>query len=369
MKKIIFALAVLTMAVACNKDQVVDQQTPNAISFGNVFVDKATRAAIDRSYNSLNLDKFYVYGIITNNKTGKYANIFCNVDVTRSVDDDETVWSYDPKFTQYWIPGNTYNFTAIVDGNVNRGTQDEPEYATGVRIDEENETRNDEMPTHIDLYDASEQPDILYAESGDIACTSIDEDKIVAFTFNHLMSKAKFTVSNVMANPSGYAYKVRDICITNAAKTATYTIGAGWGKPSWKDAKEETYQLMFGNAVKNSDEKEADYIYSYTNGTYDSVESRFEHLLIPTYKSDEKTTIEVEFICELYKDNVLIQDIIKHASTSALLEAGHAYNFSIALGEPGKPIKFTVIDVNGWDRDLDGDNEVDTNHDVATQPK
>ena len=347
MKKIILSLAVLTMAVACNKDHVVDQRTPEAIRFGNVFVEKATRAAYDFSYNLQKLTAFEVYGTITN-KDNQVANIFFQENVQRSQEKEGFVWKYSSTNTQYWIPGNTYDFTAIADGNV--------ESVTEVTVD------GNKMPVTIVLSDASAQKDILYADSKGI--TYVSGEKTVDFTFSHIMSKAKFTVKNDIATNNGYYYKVKDVKITNAAKVATYTIGTGWG------AATGSYELMFGDIVDDSkgDDGElmtppaADIRYKQY------FESNFERLLIPTnIAAGSKTTVNVEFVCELYKDDVLIQTTKKELSTETVFKAGHAYNFSIALGNPGSPIKFSVYQVNGWDEDVNDDNSVNADDDVVLQ--
>lgn len=329
MKKQILALAVLALAVACNKDQVVDKITPEAIQFSDVFVENATRAAYDGTYNHSRLKTFEVYGTITNT-AGESANIFNQETVTKSTVENATVWGYDVNNTQYWLPGNTYNFTAIADGNI--------DYVTKVT------TGQYSMPATIELYDASQQKDILYVKNEPYTYTS--GEHTVGFTFNHLMSKAKITVKNTITTDNGYSYKVKDVKITNAAKAATYTVGTGWGASS------DYYTLDFGHIVESSvDANNSPITAEAVEINYnESYESNFERLLIPTNVAEgSKTNLTVECTCELYKDDVLIQTTRQPLSTETVLLAGHAYNFSISLGNPGSPIKFTVINVNTWD--------------------
>ena len=76
MKKVLIAVLALA-AVACNKAEIVEQTPANAIAFESVFVDNATKAAYDASYNNTagNLSEFEVYATITGEE-GNTANIF-----------------------------------------------------------------------------------------------------------------------------------------------------------------------------------------------------------------------------------------------------------------------------------------------------
>lgn len=306
MKRILLAASLMMCIVSCSKESVVKNISDEPISFSNVFVDNSTKAAIDDSYNSNSLTEFEVYGTITNS-LNQSGNIFNQERVWKT---QEGGWTYDPNNIQYWIPGNKYNFTAIAEGNVAKVTE----------VLANNETK---VPTAIELYDASQQKDILYAKSGEIEYKSGDKAETVDFTFSHLMSKAKFTVKNTITANSGYSYKVKGIQITNAAKSSTYTIGSGW------NGSKGTYSLNFGDV--------------------EGYESKYERLLIPTDNvQDKKTDINISFTCELYKDNILLQTTTNAYTAQVKLEAGHAYNFVIELGNPGDPIKFTVYSVGEW---------------------
>ena len=260
------------------------------------------------------------------------ANIFNKVKVSKTEFPNGTgdTWKYDASLTQYWIPGNTYKFWAIAEGNVTNVTE--------VVANAENKF----APTAINLLDASAQKDILLATE---ICTSIPTDKTVSFTFNHLLAKAKFTVKNTITTDNGYSYKVSNIKV-NTAKNGVYNIAT----ELWASADTPaTYDLSFGNAVAVGTLAGAD---AEDIAYGESVESNYDRLLIPS-----TTTLTVQFDCELYKDGVLIQEE-KEATNNArtattqqavTLEKGKAYNFIISLGNPGEKIKFTVDKVQGWD--------------------
>ena len=305
----------------------MSQSSQQAIAFADAFVENSTRA-IDNSYTNSNLTEFEVYGTITN-KSNQTANIFKQEKVQKGVSEGTgDVWKYNAANTQYWIAGNTYNFKAIADGNVSGVT--------------EVVTDRYDMPTAIKLLDASQQKDILYAEDLDVKYTS--GEKTVDFTFEHLMAKAKFTVKNAITTNSGYSYKVKDVKITDAKAFATYTIE----NKSWASAG-GSYPLQFGHIVAEglgalgSPTATANAVDIAYNKSYSS---NYERLLIPNVTED----FEVSFTCELYKSGVLIETKTRtFAANSLSILPGNAYNFVISLGNPGEPIKFTVLDVDEWD--------------------
>ena len=347
MKKILFTLTVLAALVSCSKDEIVESQPAQAIGFSNIFIENSTRAAYDGSYKyngtTGNLEQFHVYGTVTNTNS-ETANIF-NKQLVKLEND---AWEYTP--IQYWIPGNKYNFTAIADGNI--------EGATSVN------TGANSMPTSITVADASKQKDILLASASNIEGKASGNEK-VAFTFDHLMSKAKFTVQNSITTDK-YTYMVTDVKITNAAKSATYDLASGWG------ASTGTYPLAFGDVVTASTESGT--VASWANDAIapkgGSKESNFERLLIPTQAGENTTTaVTVSLDCELFYDGVSISKTNdKTATATVKLEPGHAYNFKIVLSAPGEPIQFTVTKINDWDYDING-NGTTTNGDDDVEMK
>ncbi|MBQ6988988.1 MAG: fimbrillin family protein [Alistipes sp.] len=347
MKKILLTITALAALVACSKDEIVESQPAQAIGFSNIFIENSTRAAYDGSYNydgnTGNLTQFHVYGTVTN-ANNETANIFNK----QLVELKNSAWEYTP--IQYWIPGNKYNFTAIADGNI--------EGATSVN------TGANSMPTSITVADASKQKDILLAKSTQDIVGKAQGNEKVAFTFDHLMSKAKFTVQNSIPTEK-YTYMVTDVKITNAASSATYDLATkGWGASSG------TYELAFGDVVTTSTEigTEAAWAADAIQPKGDSKESNFERLLIPTQAGEDTTTVTVSFDCELFYDGVSISKTEdKTATANVKLEPGHAYNFKIVLSAPGEPIEFTVTKINDWDYDINEDNTIEDKDDVTMQ--
>lgn len=322
MKKLVLSLAMVAALVSCSTDEIVDVSR-EAITFDDTFVDNATRVAIDGSYTTSTLEEFEVYGTISN--TTGTANIFNQERVVKGNSLGQGVnWSYDEANTQYWIPGNTYNFRAIAEGNVAGVTE--------VVAPESDKY----MATAINLLDASAQKDILFAQDMNVAYTS--GSKTISFTFAHILSKVKFTFKNTIATDNGYGYKVTNVVINGTAKNGVYTIGAS--EPWSAAATPETYNLAFGNGAAVADAAGAE----ATEIAYNSsVESNWERLLIP---SNEVRNIA--FTTQLLKDGVVIDTQNRTLAPTIKLVPGQAYNFVVSLGNPGEPIKFDVTEVTGW---------------------
>ena len=333
MKKILFSILCAGAVISCAKDVVITADH-EAITFESAFVDNATKAAYDGSYNNNNFKAFQVYATITGTGSNEgTANIFKGESVIKGASLGQGLnWSYATANTQYWIPGNDYQFRAIADGNVSGVT--------------EVVTDTYGMATAINLLDASAQKDILTAQHNVTNYTkpTSGTPAAVAFTFAHVLSKAKFTVKNTITTNNGYSYKVTNVVLNDLAKNGVYTITDG-ATGSWTAASApETYDLPFGDVTVdgkavNADATVADIKYNA------SAESNFDRLLIPGTQ-----TLNITFSYGLYKDGVLIdaQDKTITAENVAL-EAAKAYNFVISLGNPGDPIQFDVVKVNDWD--------------------
>lgn len=342
MKRIILTAAVIASAVACSKTEIVEMAPQTPISFGNTFVDNATRS-IDNTLKTGTLTEFQVYGSVTwedqGGTTSNTVNIFSGVDVKKGGAPSGAVeaesWWYDGAYTQYWIEGNAYKFAAIVNGTAATFSEDA------------NEANN--MPLTIS-YNAAEQKDLLYAEhSIDSYAASAGSD-VVKFTFDHLLSKVQFTFKNTMTSNTAnimYTYKVSDIKITNAYMDGTYTIGT----TTWV-ADGTRSEVAFGNITHDAD-TDPTAIQVGKVSAEDSATSHYSKLLIPNTYDDLKITYTIE---TLLNNKVIDRDNLEATPASITLEAGHAYNFILSKGNPGEPIKFALEEVKDWSPTTDGTN-------------
>ena len=334
MKKIFIAIMAMAAFAACTSEETIVAPKGNAIAFGNAFIDNATKA-IDGTYTNVagdahELKAFNVYGTVEN--TNGLANIFNGLKVEKQ---NSGAWAYDPEYTQYWVAGNVYDFAAVV-------SKDKVEVEQGI----------DGMPTALG-YDAVAQHDLLYAEVKDI--NYANNVQPVKFTFAHLLSKVKFTVKNLMQNGNGNSYKVKNVVVNGATKSAIYDIATKtWGSYA------ETHTLTFGDIVTvGANEYEA-----AKKLEMNAVgESNYERLFIPQENAPLNISIDVEYYVEnkMNDADVLNDKYTKTIEIAHKLEAGHAYNVVLTLGNPGEPITFAVEDITAWETET-----VETTQTVTT---
>ena len=312
MKKILFALCAVATFASCSNDEVVNFDK-EAIAFDGAFVDNGTRAADSFTIETNELLDFVVWATTQrppqNEVVQPIVPIMEKVEVSRA--NASAAWGYGAAYTQYWIPGNTYQFVAAK----NYGTV---ELANGI-------------PSKF-TYDATTQLDLLYAAHTreNVAASA---NAPVAFTFDHLLSKAYFTVktNDMSGDNANYTYRITNGCINTAVKEATYTVdGATWAGTDNYTAQDP---LTFNHV--NTGNKLA------AKGVYTSDDAR---LLIPASYTALNITCTIE---TLYGESV-IDDQNYEKSISQEFVKGFVYNFVMELKDPGQPIKFTVTAVNEW---------------------
>ena len=308
-------VAVVAMT-ACAKEDIVREAPRQAIGFGELFVDNATRA-VDNSYSSSNLPaSFKVYGTVTGNTTpANTLNIFNGVEVFQSSEGHEigteNNWWYDQEYVQYWIAGATYNFAAVVGATVGATDKD----ANG-------------MPTKLNTVADTNMhfQDMLYDVTPVTGVTK-NYNTPVAFDFQHLLSKVMFTVNSTATG--NYKHSVTNITVSNYT-SGTYDIAS----KSWSGT---AGNVSFGK------------IENVTATSTDAQKtSAFEKLLIPTTAS-----FTVSFTVTTYNGNTPMgTENVGPITITQDLEAANAYNFIINC-EVGAPITFTFNSVGGWGTEQD----------------
>ena len=306
MKKLfMIGLAATAMLASCSNDETMEMAQQKAIGFSNAFVNNGTRSIVDPSFTKETLEDFAVYGFTQNGQIFEGDKVYEGGSAS-------TGWSYD--VLQYWVPGNTYTFGAIAPYSVATNVSDValPENATKV-----------EMTVVFTNTDA-DQVDLLHAEPAQIAGTEVTEtyQTPVGMTFNHQLSKVKFSFENVVGE--GYNVKVSDI----KADDATVDEAA-----------------VIANAA--------------------TLESYNEKLMIPM---DATATYTVTFTAELYQGKVLLGSYDHEVKIENVeFKLGYCYDFKASLthenitDKPLNPIEFKVDDVEDWNQD-----EVDQILDVPT---
>lgn len=202
MKKLLISMLAVATLASCAKEETLSFDKGEAIQFGNAFVDNATRAT-DPSYSGTTTDftSFQVWGTVKATETATPVAIYAGATVTGTVGSTTVdgvttpnVWTCGG-VKQYWIKDALYNFAALANaGTVTLGADLLPKTVT---------------------YTAN-QTDLVYAKSAQYTGKASGND-LVAFTFQHLLSKVNFTVVNGSQSATGYSFQVRDIEIAGAS--------------------------------------------------------------------------------------------------------------------------------------------------------
>ena len=321
---------------SCSNDETVEMAQQKAISFSNAFVNNGTRSIVDPSFTTTSLNDFAVYGFT------QKGQIFNGEKVSKG----GTAWSYDN--VQYWVPGNTYTFGAIAPYSVAANV-------SGVALPE-NATKV-EMAVAFTNTDAN-QVDLLHAAPSQITGVTATYTTPVSMTFNHQLSKVKFSFQNSVG--VGYNVKVSNVKITDAYKEGTLTVAAT--KNTWGGQTDKTLELNFGNVV--ADGATADEAAVIANAA--TLESYNEKLMIPMGSSAIYT---VTFTAELYKGDVLLGTYNHRVEIKNVeFKLGYCYDFKASLTHKNitaedelNPIEFAVTKVEDWNKaDIDKDLNVPT---------
>ena len=307
MKKILFALCAVATLASCSNEEIVNFDK-EAIAFDGAFVDNGTRAADNFTIKTDSLKDFAVWATTQRRDSDVIVPILDSVVVSRT--STSTPWAYAEEYTQYWIPDNTYQFVAAKN-------YDNVALVNGI-------------PATFD-YDAAGQLDLIYAADTRKGMEAGANAK-VAFTFDHLLSKAYFTVNTeaMSGANANYTYRITNVRINNAVKEASYDVAT----EAWNGV--SNYVVTFDD-VNGANKLAANEIHT----------SDLARLLVPAkYEDSNKLNITCT-IETLYGDAVIdVQNYEK--SIAQEFVKGYVYNFVLALKDPGQPIEFTVTRVNEW---------------------
>ena len=320
MKKILFAAAALVAFAACTNDDVVSKDNGPAIAFDNAFVENTTRAAQDISKD--NLANFGVYGSVT--KGSSDGLIFENTVVTKNGD----AYTYSP--AQYWVDDATYNFVALAPHTNAKWSY---------MLDDAKDAKNGHIA--FDNENAAGEQDLLFASANRTTASITSAPAPVAFTFNHLLSRVKFSFTNGFVADSNIELKVTDVKIVNAHKVGELLVEDGVVAQNWTVA---------DNAV-------ADYTFVRLFGDLD-VEKLAEggsgetahYYLIPA-----NAEYTVTFDVEIFQAGVSLKKTTRQAVVSLDMAKGYSYNVKATLNDKNAsadgelyPIEFTVDAVEDW---------------------
>lgn len=336
MKKTLFAALALVSMASCSNEEVLEVAQKEAIGFENAFVNNSTRSVEDPSFTSEENGKmfsnFAVYGFVNG------ATLFNGTEVKGSGFGDNATWNYEGN--QYWVGGAKYNFAAIApltNGNWNKASSS---------VDNTNK-----IVTTLDFTNNG-ITDLLYAANEQYTATATGNSK-VGFTFNHILSKVKFTFVNQYTS-TGATIRVENIHVTNAHESGSVTLTLGNETnpivANWT-VDEPTLNIDFGNAALASVDAKEPFGWDITEGT-NKMESYNERFIIP---GSEHTYI-VTFDVQLLINGAEVTKYSHQAEVKFTPVEGHSYNITTVITpsniDPANPnqqrIEFTVTEIDDW---------------------
>lgn len=297
MKKTLIAVLALAAVAACNKAEVIEQNSNNAIVFDAPFIENSTKA---EDITSENLNDFGVWGYVQD----LGGVIFTHETVTKSGSD----WKY--ANTQYWVAEKPYYFTAVAPA-----AQAEKYSATAV---DAGTISFDNTSASVDLLHA-------YAPVAAIAAPITQQPDAVPFIFKHLLSRVKFSFENTMVAENA-TITISNVSVSDAYKKGTATITSG-KLALWEGEGEN--QVAFegiADAVAKGKEGETEHMY-----------------FIPANK-----TYKLTFTVALAQGTVAIATKTHTVEIPAVeMLAGYSYDFKAILNEKNVveelyPITFTA---------------------------
>ena len=323
-KALLMGFAAVAMLASCSNDETTGKAVKgNAIQFDG-FVNKSVKGVDDDITND-NFASFQVWGLMS--KGEQTGNPFDGTTVTKSGSD----WTYTTPV--YWENGYNYSFVAIAPAGF--GTFN--------------------APTTVGQYGSIDftndgETDLIYDVNGEHASKAVSTEgqcpAAIDFTFNHLLSRVKFTFTNAMDD--GSTINVTGVTITNANTKATATLGA---TATWALADDNApAALNFGDVLLDAEATD------YAPGAAKATDHKY---MIPATSADQKYV--VTFVVTRHHSGVTDQYNHEVEIPAVTMEQGKSYKFTAELnaqnitgGDPDDPdnpqlcpIQFTAT-VSDW---------------------
>lgn len=320
MKKIFIAVLAVAALASCSKEQTVNVDKGAVIGF-DTFVENSTRAN-DLTKGTFD---FGVYGLVE--KGSNSALIFNNQEVAAD-------GSYSP--AQYWIAAAQYYFTAIAPKTNAKWAYTTTTAHTGtIAFD------NQAAAANQDLLFAYVKPAQTPAEIKAAPAK-------VGFTFNHMLSRVRFTFANGFGEGSNITLQVTDVTIEDAYATAQLDVTDGTPAAAWKNFG-TTFSKNFGQVGGATLATLTDVGVTTEGATMSAATEHF--YLIPANKA-----YKVTFKVDLYQAGVKLDTYARTATIPATdMQKGMSYDIKTTLNaqntsDDGKlwPIEFEVTAVTEW---------------------
>ena len=324
MKKIFCAVLALAAMASCSNEYTIDYNK-QAIGFGDTFVNNGTRA--DYSQVGKPVQAFKVWGTLTGtgNYSGTTVQVFNDVDVIKpegyyedGVYNPSKVWIYTG--TQYWVPNTTYNFAAIVDGVADE-TTGLPETIEFTVTDGNGDLLYATASAEVDNYGTvtGTGETVTGTGTGTEGKTSIIGEGVVAFQFDHLLSKLQFNAPTHNMG-SDYTIEVTDIKVSKVLNSGVYTVSGG----TWAKADGAVYNVVL------------DFVSA--NDTYES------HQIIPLA---QELDVTINYIVKFKGTPISAVEMSGTIPSTQTYAKGLVYAITPIIS--ANEIQFSVRGVNGWD--------------------
>ena len=307
-KNILISLAAALLLTGCSRDEIIDRNEQNAISFDNVSLENMTKVP----EVTTGINEFYVHAILK--KGEEYATVFDDTKVYISRENGK--WTYSP--AQYWYTGATYWFKAI---NLPVGEQ-----LSMTKIDPKTDGQGWIDNTKVTFTNRGDR-DLVYATHSRTYEGGTPTD--VELTFHHALARVRFSFQNNLAEI--YTIKVSDIQISNAITSGDITMNdtAVWTV----NEKNSKLILPFGVAGIWND-KNVMTSEEIAQGITGSSAPKY---LIPGNAKDadgQDIAFAASFKVDIYADGVLLKTD-ECTSTLPIIEGGlkmaNSYNYTASI--------------------------------------
>lgn len=322
MKKLFVAVLAIAGLVACNNEEAVRVQGPAPIAFDGSFVETRATEAVDPSITTENITGFDVWGFMDE----AAGQIFDREEVTG------TKGNFTYANTQYWVSNHDYYFAATAPAQSKNIVLTTPATGEAAKLG----------LGVVDFTVTDGAEDFLYSAVGPIAAPAQGETTVdpVKFSFNHMLSKVKFTFANGFENDLA-TIDVTDVRMVVPSKGTIKLDQADWWSTNQWVLGSETVELKFGDACSKLASGASEF-------------AADERIILP---ADATQSYTVTFGVKLYQGDVLAYEGTKTVVIEGVaLEIGKAYNFKAELNasnitEDGSellPIVFDVEVVKDW---------------------
>lgn len=268
MKKHLFLAAIAAVATftGCSNEETLEQAKGEVIGFSKAFVNNITRADAGFGFQVWGFE-FFKEGDAT-----KMAQIMG--DGTTGMPVDANGNYEDPR---YWAENSTYVFGAAApdDGSWTMdllGSASSKFNGTSFTF-----TQPEENPGTVDF---------MTAATNELTYNGLGDDKKVTLTFEHVLSKVKFQITNDIS--PAYKIAISNLKITNSYKTGTMVWAAL--AENYTQLNEEIDETSDRNSINDGWDEDGAITWPGTNG---DVEIDFGDISVngKTYESEERYLI------------------------------------------------------------------------------